>query len=342
MSIWDIYPQENITDFRDLRIIHMGSDLPSVSEYIKLCESDIEEIYTFLRGNYTNGDNNSIYSRDLLEWYIKDSILLGIRKEKKLVGFICGTDCVLNWFGKCISIVYVNFLCIDRKNRKRKLTKDLIDCLWYEKLSMVDAALFSVEMDIPRSFSSTLYYAYPINVDNLLESEYFELPTTNVERINYIKMLKKRYKCKVGSSGLREVKESDITSIYDGLMKFNNGRLHIETTIDKLRGMLRGPFDMYCTSDYSDFVSVYYTTEINETGKSTILGHVYIYYKKEMYDESCEVLNSLRNNASLKCDMLIFPDAFGIFPDALHFNTLKHHLFQHTSMKIGDNLISSF
>jgi hypothetical protein len=325
MGIWDVYPQELVNDVISLRVIK-GDQIPIDKSIELLSISDIDEIYSFLCKNYTNSDVLNVYSKELLLWYLFgvgiDSCLLCIKENNRIVGFICGVERILNFYNKNISIIEVNFLCIDKKYRSKMITKRLIDGLWSKKRNF--SALFTVDSDrgIPKSFSSIGYYMYPLCIDKLVAANFFEIPDN---KLKFIKGLKKRYS-NINTS-LRKVKLDDIHDIYDRLIHSYIGKVHIEISLLKFIEMYKsGCFEMYCTDDLSSFVCIY--TTIERRLVDIKIGNVYLYYGPGYI-------------LDINCDLMVFPKNYTNV-SGLRYNNLNFHLFQHTSKYIDsvDNMIS--
>ena len=95
-----------------------------------------QEVYELLTQNYVEDDDNMFrfdYSIDFLQWALlvpgyKKEWLFGVRggKKNKLFGFISGipVECVAR--GKEITMAEINFLCVHKSLRTKRLATVLI------------------------------------------------------------------------------------------------------------------------------------------------------------------------------------------------------------------------
>lgn len=102
-------------------------------------DAELTAVYTLLYENYVEDDDNMFrfdYSKEFLRWaltppgYYKDWIV-GVRvtKSKKLVGFISGilVHMILENNQKdVIKMAEINFLCVNKKLRTKRLAPVLI------------------------------------------------------------------------------------------------------------------------------------------------------------------------------------------------------------------------
>lgn len=97
----------------------------------------LDELYQLLALHYVEDDDNLFrfnYGREFLAWAldppgaIKEWII-GVRVEatKKLVGFITAIPTALQCNGKRLQVAEVNFLCVHKKLRSKRLAP--VSCL---------------------------------------------------------------------------------------------------------------------------------------------------------------------------------------------------------------------
>lgn len=95
-----------------------------------------QELYTLLSNNYVEDDDALFrfdYSSDFLLWALTPpgffpDLLFGVRstKTQKLVAFISGIPAHLKAYEREISVAEVNFLCVHKKLRSKRLAPVLI------------------------------------------------------------------------------------------------------------------------------------------------------------------------------------------------------------------------
>jgi len=99
-------------------------------------EKSIKEVYTLLNENYVEDDDNMFrfdYSIDFLRWSLQPpgyykTWHVGVRvtKSKMLVGFITGVPSKISIYKKEIKMAEINFLCVHKKLREKRLAPVLI------------------------------------------------------------------------------------------------------------------------------------------------------------------------------------------------------------------------
>ena len=99
-------------------------------------DEEVKELYEFLRDNYVEDHEHTFrfdYPIEFLRWalgvpgYNKEwHVGVRVSKTKKLFGFIAGTPVKLNIGESTIRSALVNYLSVNQKLRKRRLTPVLI------------------------------------------------------------------------------------------------------------------------------------------------------------------------------------------------------------------------
>ena len=99
-------------------------------------KEECKEVYDLLTQNYVEDDDNMFrfdYSVEFLQWALtppgyKPDWLFGVRggKKNKLFGFISGVPVHFNINGKELVIPEINFLCVHKSLRTKKLAPTLI------------------------------------------------------------------------------------------------------------------------------------------------------------------------------------------------------------------------
>jgi len=106
------------------------------SEVNILDDTHANELYTLLKGNYVEDDDNMFwfeYSIDFLRWVLcppnyQPKWHVGIRSEadQKLLAFISGIPIELKVKGQDVKSAEINYLCVHKKLRAKRLAPVLI------------------------------------------------------------------------------------------------------------------------------------------------------------------------------------------------------------------------
>lgn len=99
-------------------------------------KNECKDVYDLLTQNYVEDDDAMFrfdYSVEFLQWALtppgyKKDWLFGVRggKKNKLFGFISGIPVHVNVNGKSVMMAEINFLCVHRSLRTKKLAPVLI------------------------------------------------------------------------------------------------------------------------------------------------------------------------------------------------------------------------
>ncbi len=137
-------------------------------------------MYELLRDNYVEDTDSMFrfkYSIPFLRWalevpgYFKDWIV-GVRviKNKKLVGFISGIPVTMNVVDKKVPMAEINFLCVHKKLRTKRLAPVLIkEVTRRVHQKNIWQAVYTAGKYIPTPFAEALYYHRLLNIKKLTE-----------------------------------------------------------------------------------------------------------------------------------------------------------------------------
>ena len=99
-------------------------------------EKELAEVYKLLTQNYVEDDDNMFrfdYSQDFLKWALTPpgfhkSWHVGVRQisNNRLRGFITGIPADVKVNGTLVSMAEINFLCVHKKLRSKRLAPVLI------------------------------------------------------------------------------------------------------------------------------------------------------------------------------------------------------------------------
>lgn len=189
-------------------------------------EVEAKEIYTLLCENYVEDDDNMFrfdYSVEFLRWALKPPNFLrvwhlGVRvkSNKKLVGFITGIPAniqVPNVTEEVIKMVEINFLCVHKKLRSKRLAPVLIKEITRRvNKENVWQAVYTAGVVLPRPVSECRYYHRSLNPKKLIEVGFSHLgPRMTMART--IKLYKLPEHPQL--AGMRQMEERDVQRVYE-------------------------------------------------------------------------------------------------------------------------------
>jgi glycylpeptide N-tetradecanoyltransferase len=140
-----------------------------------------------LTNNYvedTEGSFRFDYSIDFLRWAIcppkyKPKWHVGVRatKTKKLLAFIAGLPVTMNVEGEVLESSEINFLCVHKKLREKRLAPVLIKEIT-RRINRTDIwqAIYTAGTLIPKPFAKTMYHHRNINYQKLIECGFCTKP----------------------------------------------------------------------------------------------------------------------------------------------------------------------
>lgn len=96
----------------------------------------LKELYMLLNENYVEDDDNMFrfdYSPELLRWTLMPPgclrewhVAVRAIKSKKMIGFISAIPVTMSIYKKVVPMVEINFLCVHKKLRSKRLAPVLI------------------------------------------------------------------------------------------------------------------------------------------------------------------------------------------------------------------------
>lgn len=309
-------------------------------------ESELQEIYTLLNGNYVEDEDCLFrfdYSADFLRWaltppgYHKEWHI-GVRAttSKKLVGFITGIPADMTVEGKTMPMAEVNFLCVHKKLRSKRLAPVLIKEITRRvNLCNIWQATYTAGVLIPRPVSSCRYYHRSLNPKKLIEVGFSRLaPRMTIART--MKLYKTLDAPK--TKGFREMVDKDVSAV-QGLLekKLNQHKLHPNLTADDVRHWLlprKGVMYSYVVEseqgEITDFASFY-------SLPSSVLGndkHKTLFAAYQFWTVANTVsLTELTNDVFVRAR----EEGFDVF-NALDLME-NHEIFEPLKFGIGDGVL---
>eukprot|EP00002_Diphylleia_rotans_P010549 TRINITY_DN2104_c0_g1_i1.p1 TRINITY_DN2104_c0_g1~~TRINITY_DN2104_c0_g1_i1.p1 ORF type:complete len:324 (-),score=76.76 TRINITY_DN2104_c0_g1_i1:612-1583(-) len=143
-------------------------------------ETEISDVYNLLNENYVEDDDNMFrfdYSKEFLRWALKPPGYrrdwhAGIRTTNngKLVAFISAIPAAVRVYEKTVHMVEINFLCVHKKLRSKRLAPVLIKEITRRvHLQNIWQAAYTAGIVIPTPVTSCRYYHRSLNPKKLIE-----------------------------------------------------------------------------------------------------------------------------------------------------------------------------
>ncbi|CAE7059276.1 unnamed protein product [Rhizoctonia solani] len=180
-----------------------------------------KEVYELLTANYVEDHDAAFrfrYSAEFFAWalqppgYHKDW-LIGVRvsSNKKLIAFIAGVPLKLRVRQKILDTSEINFLCVHKKLRSKRLAPVLIKEVTRRcNLRGVFQAIYTAGVLLPTPVSTARYFHRIIQVQKLVDAGFTHVPRGST----MARMLRQNAVPEDFTlSGLREMEERDIESV---------------------------------------------------------------------------------------------------------------------------------
>jgi glycylpeptide N-tetradecanoyltransferase len=221
------------------------------------------------------------YSVPFLQWaltppgYFSDW-LFGVRggPKNKLLGFISGVPLHVNVRGKKILMAEINFLCVHKNLRTKRLAPVLIrEVTRRVNRRNIWQAIYTAGIVIPKPISKTTYWHRSLNPKKLLDVGFSSLPAS-LTKARYVKLLKLPNETAI--KGIRQMALKDVPAVHALLSEYlSKIALHVELSKDEVAHYIlprEGVIDAFVvedptTKEITDFLSFYHLP-------STILKHV--------------------------------------------------------------------
>uniref|UniRef100_A0A6B2G5K1 Glycylpeptide N-tetradecanoyltransferase n=1 Tax=Myxobolus squamalis TaxID=59785 RepID=A0A6B2G5K1_MYXSQ len=181
----------------------------------------LREFFEFLEENYIEDSSSTFkleYSEDVIRWalvqsgYFPECIrCIRFNRTGKLIASIVATPDNLNIGGKKLKVVFVDFLCIAKEFRSKRLSPVLIkEITRLSNLRGIFQALHTGAIVLPTCVASPAYFHRFLNPKKLLTSGFSTLPD-NMKLSLYCKIHKTP--SKLSTPGFREMKISDVKHV---------------------------------------------------------------------------------------------------------------------------------
>ena len=186
------------------KIRHDSYELPKELQFSIFdidSDTDLNELYHLLCENYVE-DYDSLfrfeYSKEFLIWALKAPgwkkewhVAIRSVQDSKLMAFICAVPCKFRMRNHELNSVEVNFLCIEKSLRSKRLAPLLIkEVTRRVNLQGIFQALYTAGIPLPEPIGTAQYYHRPLNFKKLLECGFTYLPPgkTIDQMENYYKL----------------------------------------------------------------------------------------------------------------------------------------------------------
>ncbi|KAI9791549.1 MAG: glycylpeptide N-tetradecanoyltransferase [Piccolia ochrophora] len=191
-------------------------------------ETQLQELYELLNGHYVEDDEAMFrfnYSVPFLNWALKAT---GWRKEwhvgvravqsRKLVAFISGVPVALRVRSKTLRCSEINFLCIHKKLRSKRLAPVLIKEIT-RRCYAVDVwqAIYTGGVVLPTPVSSCRYFHRSLDWLKLYEVGFSPLPQTSTK---VRQITKYHLPNNTSTNGLRPMQLKDVDAVLALLQKY--------------------------------------------------------------------------------------------------------------------------
>ncbi|EGS22286.1 uncharacterized protein CTHT_0018070 [Thermochaetoides thermophila DSM 1495] len=189
-------------------------------------EKQLEEVEKLLYGHYVEDDEAMFrfkYSRGLLRWSLlspgwRKEWHVGIRSGNTLCAFISAIPTNVRVRNNVIQAPEVNFLCIHKKLRGKRLAPVLIKEITRRiNLDNIWQAIYTGGIVLPRPVSTCRYFHRALNWMKLYEVGFSPCPPNSKPEFQA-----RRYKLptQTSTAGLREVEKKDLEQVQDLLERY--------------------------------------------------------------------------------------------------------------------------
>lgn len=300
----------------------------------------IKEVYDLLSLNYVEDDDAAFrfqYSAEFLEWALKPPGYfkewhLGVRvsSNKKLVAFISGIPATLRVRGNVFRASEINFLCIHKKLRSKRLAPVLIKEVTRQvHLQGIAQAIYTAGVVLPTPVSTCRYYHRSLNIPKLVDVKFTYVPR-NMTLARMIRVYKTDTTPHL--PGLREMEEKDIPQVADLFARYmQRFSMAPIMTVDEIRHLfLSGRGDIEQPSErYRRPKQVLWAYVVEDPKEHRITDFF------SFYSLPSTIINHPRHNLLEAAYLFYYASDVAFEPEVDESNKLKTRLIR----LIGDALI---
>lgn len=185
-------------------------------------DHDLDQLYELLYDHYVEDHDATFrfaYSRNFFNWALKPTgwrqdwhIGVRVKDTGRLIAFISGVPCDLTIRGRDIKSVEINFLCVHKQLRSKRLAPLLIkEVTRRVNLQNIWQALYSSGTVLPRPVSTCRYGHRPLNWSKLYEVGFSSLPPNETKASM---VAKTTLGSEPKTKGWRKMEEKDIATVW--------------------------------------------------------------------------------------------------------------------------------
>ena len=193
-----------------------------------LDERELEEVYDLLTGHYVEDDEAMFrfnYSLSFLNWALKcpgwrKEWHVGVRatKSRRLVAFIAGTPVSLRVRSNVFKSTEVNFLCIHKKLRSKRLAPVLIQEITRRSyVHGIFQGLYTGGIVLPKPVTSCRYFHRSLDWLKLYEVGFSPLPSNSTKARQITRF---HLPSSTSTAGLRKMQKNDVGAVLDLLGRY--------------------------------------------------------------------------------------------------------------------------
>ncbi|KAL8393194.1 hypothetical protein RB595_003118 [Gaeumannomyces hyphopodioides] len=187
-----------------------------------------KEVYELLNGHYVEDDEAMFrfnYSTSVLKWAMmspgwKKQWYVGVRatQSRKLVAFISAIPLHLRVRGNVLDCSEVNFICVHKKLRSKRLAPVLIkEVTRLINLEGIWQAIYTAGVVLPKPVSTCRYYHRALDWQKLYEVGFSPLPPNSKTQYQ---VRKYALPDKTATKGLREMQDKDVGAVQALLKRY--------------------------------------------------------------------------------------------------------------------------
>lgn len=191
-------------------------------------DADVKDICELMNGHYVEDADEMFrfnYGTGILKWYLtcpgwKRQWSIGIRatQSRKLVAFISAVPLQLRVRGNVLNAAEVNFICVHKKLRSKRLAPVLIkEITRLCNREQVWQAIYTASVVLPKPVSTCRYYHRPLDWKKLYEVGFSHLPTGSKPQYQVHKYA---LPTNTSTKGWREMQLKDVDAVHELLGRY--------------------------------------------------------------------------------------------------------------------------
>ncbi|KAG5681210.1 hypothetical protein PVAND_010666 [Polypedilum vanderplanki] len=188
----------------------------------------LKELYTLLNENYVEDDDAMFrfdYQPEFLKWALqppkwRKEWHAGVRvaKSGRLIAFISAIPASILVYGKKVKVVEINFLCVHKKLRSKRLAPVLIrEITRRVNLTGIFQAVYTAGVVLPKPVTTCRYWHRSLNPRKLIDVN-FSCLARNMTMLRTIKLYKLPEQPK--TQGFRQMEEKDVPQAFKLLTNY--------------------------------------------------------------------------------------------------------------------------